>query len=115
MKNRTTAKEVKRYYGYVISVPYCDLQDLLNNLDATAYTCGVYGWNSDIYECGGVAISTGYRPVSGIHPNRETTAKFNRKAASLRKRCKSWEAIQRTMNRLLREFVNEVLTEAGER
>ena len=42
---------------------YCDYQDVFKYLDANAYTCGVYGWNADIYEVGGnFAIVTGYRP-----------------------------------------------------
>lgn len=30
-----------------------------------AYTCGVYGWNFDVFEVYGVTICTGYRNMPG--------------------------------------------------
>jgi hypothetical protein len=62
MKYKTTKKAVKESFTKVFAVGYCDLSDLLRFEDPRAYTCGVYGWNADIYEFGGVAIATGYRP-----------------------------------------------------
>lgn len=44
---------------------YCDLSYLLNNHSPIAYTCGVYGWNFDVYEVYGVTICTGYRNMPG--------------------------------------------------
>lgn len=62
MKFKTTAKAVKANYD-CISVSYCGLQSILRATDPAAYTCGVYGWNADIYPVGyGKAIVTGYRP-----------------------------------------------------
>lgn len=50
-----------------LSLGYCDYQDVFGWLDADAYTCGVYGWNADIYEVGGnFAIVTGYRPFGQV-------------------------------------------------
>lgn len=62
MKYRTTQKEVKCNFSKVFAVGYCGLSNLLRFEEPRAYTCGVYGWNSDIYEFGGVAVTTGYRP-----------------------------------------------------
>lgn len=62
MKYRTTQKAVKGNFSKVFAVGYCGLSDLLRFEEPRAYTCGVYGWNADIYEFGGVAVATGYRP-----------------------------------------------------
>lgn len=69
MKYRTTRRDVMNGYYKVFSVGYCDLQNLLSRDSAVAYTCGVYGWNADIYDFGTYAICTGYRPfgVSAGH------------------------------------------------
>ena len=67
MKVKTTRKQI------VQSTPrnalkcagYCDLQHLLKNHSPIAYTCGVYGWNFDVYEVYGLTICTGYRGMPG--------------------------------------------------
>jgi len=69
MKYRTTAKELRRNNNYIVSAGYCDLQFLLRDLAPNAYTCGVYGWNFDVYDLdeGGVPLTvcTGYRGMVG--------------------------------------------------
>ena len=59
-KAKVTRKWVKDNY-YCCSVGYCDLQNLLHYQSASYYTCGVYGWNMDVYTFGDYAITTGYR------------------------------------------------------
>lgn len=44
---------------------YCDMVHLLNNYDPIAYTCGIYGWNFDVYSVHGITITTGYRNMCG--------------------------------------------------
>lgn len=61
MKYKTTAKDVKNGYHYIIAVGYCELQSLLQYEHPVAYTAGTYGWNFDVYDVNGVAIVTGYR------------------------------------------------------
>ena len=61
MKYKTTAKALKEGYHKIISVGYCDLQNLLNYEKPVAYSSGTYGWNFDVYDVDGVAIATGYR------------------------------------------------------
>lgn len=61
MKYKTTVKELKNGYNFVIEAGYCDLQSLLEYKDPIAYTCGLYGWNFDVYDIYGIAIVTGYR------------------------------------------------------
>ena len=65
MKYKTTAKALKEYGYNVKSAGYCDLQYLLYFTEPTAYTCGIYGWNFDVYHLDGVIITTGYRGMVG--------------------------------------------------
>ena len=65
MKFKTSTKQIKSSYQDCISAGYCDLQYLLNFEKPKAYTCGVYGWNYDVYEIEGVAICIGYRGMPG--------------------------------------------------
>ncbi len=62
MEFKTTERAVKDWGGVVACFGYCELQNLLKGVDRNAYTSGVYGWNADIYDFGGVTIVTGYRP-----------------------------------------------------
>lgn len=52
------------YWGKnrIVEIGYCEIQCITNLLNARHYTCGVYGWNADIYEFEKFAICTGYRP-----------------------------------------------------
>lgn len=65
-KYRTTNREQRRNNFIVISIGYCDIQNITHFLRPEAYTCGLYGWNADFYAVPGfdnVIISTGYRPL----------------------------------------------------
>ena len=65
-KFRTTNKEMMNE-SLCYAVGYGDLQNLFRFENPVAYTCGVYGWNSDIYLLkNNTYISTGYRPC-GYH------------------------------------------------
>ena len=65
MKYKTTTKAIKNGYANVKRAGYCKLHNLLSNHEPTAYTCGVYGWNFDVYEVYGVTICTGYSGMPG--------------------------------------------------
>lgn len=64
MKVQTTKKSVMSSYVHVVSVSYDVWQEFASilRLYPTAYTAGVYGWNADVYNIGGVAVIVGYRP-----------------------------------------------------
>lgn len=62
MKYKAKQNEVNRNCR-CLSVGYCDLQNELSILEPNAYTCGVYGWNADLYYLPyNFTIVTGYRP-----------------------------------------------------
>ena len=65
MKYRTTRKAIVNGCANVKCAGFCDLQHLLQNRNPTAHSCGVYGWNFDVYEVYGVTICTGYRGMPG--------------------------------------------------
>lgn len=65
MKYKTTRKAIVNGSANVRCAGYCDLYYLLHNHTPIAYTCGVYGWNFDVYDVYGVTICTGYRGMPG--------------------------------------------------
>ena len=65
MKYKTTVKAIKEGCCNIVYIGYCDAWYLLSNHSANAYTCGVYGWNFDVYEVYDVTICTGYRGMPG--------------------------------------------------
>lgn len=86
MKYKTTKKAVMERHVACVSVGYCNLQKLLNYVSPNAYTCGVYGWNADIYDVsGGYAIVTGYRPF-GKSASYELCQKYEKLADKINER-----------------------------
>jgi hypothetical protein len=67
-KLKTTKKQIERNYR-IASIGYCEAQYLLKYKSPFAYSAGVYGWNADYYDVGGVIIATGYRSL----PNSKNT------------------------------------------
>ena len=103
MKYKTTAKAIREGACNPRSVGYCDLQNLLNNHSPIAYTCGVYGWNFDVYEVYGVTICTGYRGMVG--PRCEGVAEYEKKAESIFHDEKlTYDEARNAVENLLREF-----------
>ena len=104
MKYRTTRKALTTSGENLKSCGYCDLQHLLRNHDASAYTCGVYGWNFDVYHIYGLTICTGYRGMPGERLNG--CQEYDEKARNIW----SWEnkvtfeEKQKAVEELLKEF-----------
>ena len=104
MKIKTTTKTVKtmrnvKYCGY------CDLQSLLRYHEPRAYTCGVYGWNYDVYNVHGVTICTGYRGMPG--ERLERVSEYEKKARAILE-ANAWtvpyEETKKEIEKLLIEF-----------
>lgn len=96
---KTTKKEILKRSRYVLSVDYCALQDLLSGFMPDFYTCGIYGWNADIYVFDNISICTGYRPF-GIDVDYELINHYNTIANG-----KS----QEERYELIKEFMREAL------
>lgn len=109
-KCKITRKWIEQNYTCV-SVGYCGLQYLLSFQSPQYYTCGVYGWNCDVYTFGNYAITTGYRGmishIDGL--GYERTRDYELKALNIRNNWNiSVEEQRRHINSLLAEYLKEV-------
>ncbi len=105
MKYKTTAKAIREGACNPYSAGYCDLQYLLNNHSPIAYTCGVYGWNFDVYDVYGVTICTGYRGMIG--PRCKGINEYNKKAQEIlswENKGMTYEEKRDAVEKLLHEF-----------
>lgn len=65
-KEHVTQNQIKsfRECGFtVINAGY--FPNIIKALKPFGYTCGVYGWNSDLVMFGNIVINSGYRPRGG--------------------------------------------------
>ena len=108
MKFKTTKKAVNEGYNNIICVGYADLHYLLNQLEPTAYTAGVYGWNADIYNINNVVIVTGYRPFGNIKPDYTIVDKYEELAKNIYIDTKDYTECKEKLNNLINEFIEEV-------
>ena len=109
-KAKTTRKWVADNYTCV-SVGYCSLQYLLYFQSPRFYTCGVYGWNCDIYTFGNYAITTGYRGmishVDGLGYDK-TNAYETKAEKIIHDKELAYEEKAARVNHLLEEYLQEV-------
>ena len=110
-KAKVTRKWVNDNY-WCCSVGYCDLQNLLRYQSADYYTCGVYGWNFDVYTFGDYAITTGYRGmIDNVSKDYHSLIReYDDKARELLKTQweKPYEELKVEVNNLLNEFLQKV-------
>lgn len=103
MKVKTTRKAVVNGSVNVRCAGYCDLQFLLNNHSPIAYTCGVYGWNFDVYEVYGLTICTGYRGMPGAR--LDGIREYEKKAREIWENYNTpYETQKEETEKLLQEF-----------
>lgn len=107
MKFKTTRKSIVNESSKIVSVGYCDLQSLLINHSPIAYTCGVYGWNYDVYEIDGLTICTGYRGMPG--KSAEHCREYNKKAQNIlswENKAMSYDEKRENVEKLLHEWIS---------
>lgn len=108
MKYKTTRKAIVAGTpaNNLVCAGYCDLSNLLWGHEPIAYTCGVYGWNFDVYEVYGKTICTGYRGMPGRKANNE--AVYEEKARAISDNYDlSWEERRNRIESLLKEFCEQ--------
>jgi hypothetical protein len=108
MKFRTTAKAIRNSGSNVVCAGYCDLQNLLRHHNPIAYTCGVYGWNFDVYEVYGLTICTGYRGMVGRRANN--ISEYEKKAEKIldwNNKSMTYEEKEEAVEKLLEEFCKQ--------
>lgn len=107
-KVKTTSKAIKQAYAlnFIWRTGYCSLQNLLTGLNPKAYTSGIYGWNFDLYEVKGVAITTGYRGMIGrVIPN-DLVDKYEKLASEIK--AKSYEERMQQLEQMRKNFIEEL-------
>lgn len=110
MKYKTTQKAVKGTFSKVFAVGYCGLSNLLRFEEPRAYTCGVYGWNANIYDFGGVAVVTGYRPFGQDVP-ATIVRKYEEQARAIGgDYSRPYEDRREVVRSLVSEFLKELQT-----
>lgn len=110
MKVKVTKKLIKEGYKNIICTGYCNLQNLLKYKEADYYTCGIYGWNADIYKINNnTVIVTGYNPFGNIE-NYDLIKKYDQKAEKIV--CDysiSWEKQKEKLEKLLDELIKKMI------
>lgn len=109
MKYRTTQKALREYGYNVVCCGYCDLQTLLNYRSPDAYTCGVYGWNFDVYELDNLTICTGYRGMVGKTIPYEIVRKYEKQAEKILYNGNWKEDKRKKLDKLILKFEKEVV------
>lgn len=104
MKLKTTRKAIVTTSTDIISIGYCDAHTLLRNHNAVAYTCGVYGWNFDVFEIDGKTICTGYRNMPGR--SAKNVDEYKKKARAIMDQySRNYEERCEDVEKLLHEFL----------
>lgn len=107
MKFQTTRKRVMETIPTVISVGYCNLQELLSYEEPAAYTAGIYGWNADVYNFGYAAIVTGYRPFGNVKPDYELVHRYERAASDITYTNRSDTKKKELLHEMITAFIKE--------
>ena len=104
MKLKTTRKAIVNASTDIISIGYCGAATLLRNHNALAYTCGVYGWNFDVFEIDGKTICTGYRNMPGR--TAKNVGEYEKKARAIMDQySRNYEERCEDVEKLLHEFL----------
>ena len=105
MKCKVTAKSIRENYRNILSIGYCEAQDLLRYHSPFGYSCGVYGWNCDYYDINGVCIATGYRGMPGKSVNYARLKEYEKKAGAINFSDMSYESKELSVKTLLAELI----------
>lgn len=107
MKIRTTRKEVLQSFEKVYRISQELGNEISRYINPDYYTCGVYGWNSDIYKVNySFALVYGYRPFGKEYP-REKQQELLKKLDKLESRYNKGSIKFNTMMKKGREIINE--------
>lgn len=101
MKLKVTKKQIRDNFHRVISIGYCDAYALLRDFTPFGFGSGVYGWNFNAYDFGGVCIVTGYRPFGDVSPDYKTLQRYEKRAQHLKTKA--------ARAKLVNKFINDVL------
>ena len=107
MKLQTTKANIRKNFGFILSIGYCSADSLLQHVNPFGYSAGVYGWSCDYYDFGGVCISTGYSPI-GKKVNFELLKEYNEAAQKIYSNYElNYNERKEATNKLLKEFISK--------
>ena len=106
MKYKTTRKAIVNGSTNIVCAGYCDLSALLRNHSPIAYTCGIYGWNFDVYEIDGLTICTGYRGMPGRRANNIREYE-DRARAIMEDYSRDYDSRCAAVEKLLHDFIKQ--------
>lgn len=111
MAIKMSSRQVIDTFPFTVRIGYCDLYYLLVYQRKVGYTCGTYGWNSDIYFLGDVAISTGYRPF-GKRVSYDLIRRYNEEARKIYedRNIEFTRKVER-LNAILKDFLGDAKKE----
>lgn len=111
MKAKTTIKYIKNNFK-TYYCGYGDLQYIMHGQEANYYNAGVYGWNCDIYinYKHDIAITTGYRNMTGIRIPNEVIDKYSNIAKEILKNtfAKPYDEIKMALYENEENFFDEI-------
>lgn len=110
MKIQVTKKMIKENYKNIISIGYCNVQNMLKGKNATMYSAGIYGWACDYYVIDNeTIISTGYSPI-GNDVSSEIIKKYETRSENIKySDYNNWDEYIKELEKVLNDFINEVL------
>lgn len=111
MKFKTTIREIKSNYWPQVA-GYGDVQTIFWGISPVAYTCGVYGWNMDVYtdpEFPSLCICTGYRPTGKEYLTSKELRAYEKKArAIMDNHEKSYDSKRKSLAKLRHQLFEEL-------
>ena len=110
-KIKTTKKAMNENFNKIVSIGYCNAQNLLNYEDAYTYCTRAEGWACDNYVIDNVLISTGYAPIisKNTNCNYDLIKKYDEQSEKIIYNYKlSYEQKKELVKTLLNEFISEV-------
>ena len=111
MKTHTPIKFIKNNFR-TFRTGYCELKNIMKYTEPQYYNSGVYGWNCDVYISykHDIAITTGYRNMTGQLIPREVIEKYNNVAMEIltNKYNKPFEEVEKALAENMENFYNEL-------
>ncbi len=107
MKAKVTKTAVKNSFNSILSLGYCDIDNLTRYKNPFAYSSGINGWACDYYDIHGVCLSTGYSPI-GENIDYNLMRKYEAKAQKIVIDYNiNYDIKVKRVNKLLIEFINK--------
>lgn len=115
-KRKTTTRELENKYSIIVSIGYCNAQNLLRTVAATAYSCGGCGWNYDAYEIKApngnyICLATGYRKTPKSTIDIDVRPYEKRASEIWNSNAPNWEQKNEIAEKILNEFLTACVDE----